>query len=117
MYWRKFVPGLSEENMRKSTVRKKLRLDNNYFRYWKKVFSDKDNLYKDFNMKNVRNDLDRDERNNMNGYEGLFGNFNCLRFFNFENIFDIRKRENMNDGYSNFRDNILTNFTKYKNKL
>ena len=69
----------------------------------------------DFNMKKVMNDLDSNDKSNMNGYEGLFDNFNCLCFFTFENVFDIRNRESINDGYyDNFKNNILENFTECK---
>jgi len=78
-------------------------------------FLDDDNFGADFNMKKVMNDLDSIDKNNLNGYEGLFDNFNCLCYFTFENIFDIRNRQSINDTYyNNFKDNILCNFTEYK---
>jgi hypothetical protein len=68
-------------------------------------------------MKKVMNALDKDDNNYMNGFEGLFDNFNCICFFTFENVFDIRKRESLSDGYyTDFRENILGNFTECKNK-
>ena len=80
-------------------------------------FLDEDNFGNDYNMKKVMNALDKDDNNYMNGFEGLFDNFNCICFFTFENVFDIRKREAINDSfYANFRENILSNFTEYKNK-
>ena len=80
-------------------------------------FLDEDNFGNDYNMKKVMNALDKDDNNYMNGFEGLFDNFNCICFFTFENVFDIRKRESINDSfYANFRENILSNFTEYKNK-
>ena len=79
-------------------------------------FLDDDNFGgKDFNMKKIMNDLDSIDNSNMNGYEGLFDNFNCLCYFTFENIFDIRNRQSINDAYYNsFKDNILCYFTDYK---
>ena len=80
-------------------------------------FLDEDNFGNDYNMKKVMNALDKDDNNYMNGFEGLFDNFNCICFFTFENVFDIRKREAINDSfYANFRENILSNFTEYKHK-
>ena len=109
--------GLLEEDFGKSPINKKSSFDGDFLNMGKGGFLDEDNFDKDFNMKNVMNALDRDDRSNMTGFEGLFDNFNCLCFFTFENIFDIRKRENINEGYyNNFRDNILTNFTEYKKK-
>ena len=107
--------GLLEEDFGKSPINKKSSFDGDFLNMGKGGFLDEDNFDKDFNMKNVMNALDRDDRSNMTGFEGLFDNFNCLCFFTFENVFDIRKRENINEGYyNNFRDNILTNFTEYK---
>ena len=109
--------GLLEEDFGKSPINKKSSFDGDFLNMGKGGFLDEDNFDKDFNMKNVMNALDRDDRSNMTGFEGLFDNFNCLCFFTFENVFDIRKRENINEGYyNNFRDNILTNFTEYKKK-
>ena len=107
--------GLLEEDFGKSPINKKSSFDGDFLNMGKGGFLDEDNFDKDFNMKNVMNALDKDDRSNMTGFEGLFDNFNCLCFFTFENVFDIRKRENINEGYyNNFRDNILTNFTEYK---
>ena len=65
----------------------------------------------------MMNELDKDDKSNMNGFEGIFDNFNCICFFTFENVFDIRKRESLSDGYyTDFRENILRNFTECKNK-
>ena len=79
-------------------------------------FLDDENFGGDnFNMKNMIKVLDSKDKNIINGYEGLFDNFNCMCFFTFENIFDIRKRNSLSDGYyANFRQNILSNFTEYK---
>ena len=62
-------------------------------------FLDEDNFGNDYNMKKVMNALDKDDNNYMNGFEGLFDNFNCICFFTFENVFDIRKREAINDSF------------------
>ena len=79
-------------------------------------FLDDDNFGgADFNMKKVMNNIDNNDKNNMNGFEGFFDNFNCLCFFTFENVFDIRKRNSVGDGYyNNFKQDILNNFTEYK---
>ena len=78
-------------------------------------FDDENFGGENFNMKKVMNTLDNDDKNNMNGFEGLFDNFNCLCFFTFENIFDIRKRNIVTEGhYNEFRQNILNYFAEYK---
>jgi hypothetical protein len=51
----------------------------------------------------------------MNGYEGVFDSFNCMCFFSFENIFDIRKRFSLDTNYYKiFQDKILNYFTSFK---
>ena len=78
-------------------------------------FLDDENFGADFNMKNVMNALDSSDKNVINGFDGLFDNFNCICFFTFENVFDIRSRDSLSDGYyNNFKANILSNFTEYK---
>jgi hypothetical protein len=78
-------------------------------------FLDDENFGADFNMKNVMNALDSSDKNVINGFDGLFDNFNCICFFTFENVFDIRSRDSLSDGYyNNFKSNILSNFTEYK---
>ena len=78
-------------------------------------FLDDENFGADFNMKNMMNALDNSDKNIINGFDGLFDNFNCICFFTFENVFDIRSRDSLNDGYyNNFKSNILSNFTEYK---
>ena len=65
---------------------------------------------------NAANLIEYSEKFSMNGYDGVFDSFNCMCFFSFENIFDIRKRLGIkNDFYIDFKDKILINFTKYKN--
>ena len=89
--------------------------DGDFLSLGKGGFLDDDNFGADFNMKKVMNDIDMSDKSNMNGYEGLFDNFNCLCFFIFENVFDIRKRNSVSDSYyNNFRDNILKYFTEGK---
>ena len=96
---------------------KKKSIDGDFLNMGKGGFLDDDNFGNDFNMRKMMNDLDSDDKNNMNGYEGIFDNFNCMCFFTFENVFDIRKRESVSDGYyANFRENILKNFTECNNK-
>ena len=89
--------------------------DNDFFSL-KGGFLDDENFGGDnFNMKNMIKALDSTDKNILNGFEGLFDNFNCICFFTFENIFDIRKRDSVTEGYyANFRQNILSNFTEYK---
>ena len=78
-------------------------------------FLDDENFGADFNMKNMMNALDSSDKNIINGFDGLFDNFNCICFFTFENVFDIRSRDSLSDGYyNNFKSNILSNFTEYK---
>ena len=107
-----------EINGTPSSKDKKGSFDGDFLSMGKGGFLDDDNFGgNDFNMKKVMNDIDSHDKSNMNGYEGIFDNFNCICFFTFENIFDIRKREAINDGYYNsFKDNILCNFAEYGNK-
>ena len=57
------------------------------------------------------------EKISINGYEGIFGSFNCLWFFTFDNIFDIRKKFNLpTNYYTSFQNKILESFTILKNK-
>ena len=65
---------------------------------------------------NSNNLMDYTEKINMNGFEGVFDSFNCLCFFTFENIFDLRKRKIPTNFYNNFQDKILDNFTSFKKK-
>jgi hypothetical protein len=67
------------------------------------------------NNKKSGNLLDINEKVNISSYEGLFDSFNCLCFFTFENVFDIRKRfSSPVDFYTNFEKKILENFTDCK---
>ena len=66
--------------------------------------------------KNAVNLMDYSEKFSMNGYEGVFDSFNCLCFFTFENIFDIRKKFKLPKNYfTNFQNKILESFTSFKN--
>ena len=71
---------------------------------------------KNFNPnKNMANLIDIDEKINISVYEGVFDSFNCLCFFTFENVFDIRKRFSLAFNYYNsFKNKIMNNFTEYK---
>ena len=69
---------------------------------------------KNNNNKNIGNLFDVEEKVNIIGYEGIFDSFNCLCFFTFENVFDIRKRSSLSFNYNDFQKRILTNFTNYK---
>ena len=65
--------------------------------------------------KNPGNFNDYSEKISINGYDGIFDCFNCMCFFTFENIFDIRKRLTLaTNYYTNFLDKILDNFTEFK---
>ena len=71
----------------------------------------------DINMikQNASSLLDFSEKISINGYEGIFDNFNCLCFFTFDNIFDIRKKFNLpTNYYTSFQNKILESFTKFK---
>ena len=60
--------------------------------------------------------IDFEEKVNINGYEGVFDSFNCICFFTFENVFDLRKRFSLSfNYYNNFQNKILDIFTDYKN--
>ena len=90
-------------------------LDGGFFSLGGNAFFDEEFGAENFNMKKVMNTLDKDDKNNMNGFEGIFDNFNCLCFFTFENVFDIRQRNIVTEGYyNNFRQNILNYFAEYK---
>ena len=106
---------LDDELSETTPKKKKKKKSIDFLSMGKGGFLDEDNFGNDFNMKKVANALDKDDNNFMNGFEGLFDNFNCICFFTFENVFDIRKRESISDSfYANFRDNILSNFTEYR---
>ena len=70
-----------------------------------------DNL---FSNKNTVSLSDINEKFNINGYEGIFDSFNCMCFFTFENVFDIKKRFSLTiNYYEKFINKILSNFTEY----
>ena len=89
---------------------------NGIFTMGEKFFDDNDFGGKNFNAyKNKGNLIDLDEKINLSGYDGVFDSFNCLCFFTFENVFDIRKRFKLSNNYYNtFQQNILNSFTEYK---
>ena len=71
----------------------------------------------DINMvkQNASSLMDFSEKISINGYEGIFDNFNCLCFFTFDNIFDIRKKFNLpTNYYTSFQNKILESFTHFK---
>ena len=72
------------------------------------------NIEINFLKQNTANLMDYSEKINMNGYEGVFDSFNCLCFFTFDNIFDVRKRSVPTDFYTSFQNKILDNFTSFK---
>ena len=67
------------------------------------------------NNANKGNLIDFDEKISINGYDGVFDSFNCLCYFTFENVFDIRKRLSLAiNYYNNFKEKIMENFTEFK---
>ena len=59
--------------------------------------------------------VDYSEKININAFEGLFDSFNCMCFFTFENIFDIRNNKNLTTNYyTSFLNKILSYFTQFK---
>lgn len=108
--------GFLDEEGGTSLKEKKGSFDGDFLNFGKEGFLDEENFGGDnFNMKKVMKDLDSFDKSNMNGYEGLFDNFNCLCYFLFENIFDMRQRNSVNDEYyGNVKDNILKYFAESK---
>lgn len=108
--------GFLDEEGGTSLKEKKGSFDGDFLNFGKEGFLDEENFGGDnFNMKKVMKDLDSFDKSNMNGYEGLFDNFNCICYFIFENIFDIRQRNSVNDEYyGNVKDNILKYFAESK---
>ena len=108
--------GFLDEEGGTSLKEKKGSFDGDFLNFGKEGFLDDENFGGDnFNMRKVMKDLDSFDKSNMNGYEGLFDNFNCICYFIFENIFDIRQRNSVNDEYyGNVKDNILKYFAESK---
>ena len=63
---------------------------------------------------NCANLMDYSEKISINGYEGIFDSFNCMCFFTFDNIFDVRKKNINTNFYSAFQNKILEHFTSFK---
>ena len=63
---------------------------------------------------NCTNLMDYSEKVSINGYEGIFDSFNCMCFFTFDNIFDVRKKNKNTNFYTAFQNKILEHFTTYK---
>ena len=79
-------------------------------------FDDNDIGGKNVNANNKAELVDYEEKINMNQFEGVFDSFNCMCFFTFENVFDIRNRSlGSNSYYDGFQKKIMVNFTPYKN--
>ena len=77
-------------------------------------FDDNDSGGKNFGNKNIGNLKEIDEKMIIASYEGIFDSFNCLCYFTFENVFDLRKRLPLTlNFYNNFKKKILVNFTAY----
>ena len=108
--------GFLDEEGGTSLKEKKGSFDGDFLNFGKEGFLDEENFGGDnFNMRKVMKDLDSVDKSYMNGYEGLFDNFNCLCYFLFENIFDMRQRNSVNDEYyGNVKDNILKYFAESK---
>ena len=61
--------------------------------------------------------MDYSEKININAYDGLFDSFNCMCFFTFENIFDIRKNISLTTNYyTSFQKKIMSNFAEFQDK-
>ena len=108
--------GFLDEEGGTSLKEKKGSFDGDFLNFGKEGFLDEENFGGDnVNMRKVMKDIDSFDKSNMNGYEGLFDNFNCLCYFLFENIFDLRQRNSVNDEYyGNVKDNILKYFAESK---
>ena len=108
--------GFLDEEGGTSLKEKKGSFDGDFLNFGKEGFLDEENFGGDnVNMRKVMKDIDSFDKSNMNGYEGLFDNFNCLCYFLFENIFDMRQRNSVNDEYyGNVKDNILKYFAESK---
>ena len=66
----------------------------------------------------ANNLMDYSEKININAYDGLFDCFNCMCFFTFENIFDIRKNISLTTNYyTSFQKKIVSNFAEYQDKV
>ena len=78
-------------------------------------FDDNDIGGKNMNVNNKAELTDYEEKINMNQFEGVFDSFNCMCFFTFENVFDIRNRSSgSNNYYNGFQKKVMVNFTPYK---
>ena len=76
--------GFLDEEGGTSLKEKKGSFDGDFLNFGKEGFLDEENFGGDnFNMRKVMKDLDSFDKSNMNGYEGLFDNFNCLCYFLF----------------------------------
>ena len=61
--------------------------------------------------------INYNEQINLNGYNGIFDNFNCLCFFTFENIFENQVQYQYKyDFYKNYLKKIMKYFTSFKEK-
>ena len=80
---------------------------------------DFENQIKNDNIDNNLNDdnfLDLNNEINICSYDGTFNHFNCLCYFMFENLFDLKKNFFNNNMWDNFIPNIQKYFAEYKNK-
>ena len=85
------------------------------------VFSMGDNFFddnefggKNSSNKNIANFKEIDDKSNIASFEGIFDSFNCLCYFTFENVFDLRKRLSLAiNYYNNFKKRVLVNFAEY----
>ena len=69
-----------------------------------------DNNLNDDNFLDLNNDI------NICSYDGTFHHFNCLCYFMFENLFDLKKSLFKNNIWDNFSKNIQKYFAEYKKK-
>ena len=78
-----------------------------------------ENQFINDNIDNNLNDdnfLDLNDEINICSYDGTFHHFNCLCYFMFENLFDLKKSLFKNNIWENFSKNIQKYFAEYKKK-
>ena len=83
------------------------------------IITDKvlDDNYNVNNREINQNIIKFSEQININGYDGIFDNYNCLCFFTFENIFENQIDYQYNyDFYKNYMYKIMKYFTSLKKK-
>ena len=79
---------------------------------------DYDLLYNKINQPNNNNFIELNNTINICSFDGIFHHFNCLCYFMFENLFDLKQSFfNINNNlWDNFIQNIQKYFAEYKKK-